>query len=60
MFSQIDMRNKRKKMMGFNEIVIKQLYEHPLELKENKKRDLKDLVRKNLIPSIYASYYNTL
>lgn len=60
MFSQIDMRNKRKKMMGFNEIVIKQLNEHALELKENKKRDLKDLVRKNLIPSIYASFYNTL
>lgn len=47
-------------MMGFNEIVIKQLNEHALELKENKKRDLKDLVRKNLIPSIYASFYNTL
>lgn len=47
-------------MLLYSEITIEQLFEHPIELKEKKKRDHKDLVRKNLIPSSYAIFFNSL
>jgi hypothetical protein len=59
-FSTINMRNKRKKMLNIDEIIIEKLYEHVFDLKENKKKDLKELVRKNLIPNYYAGFYNLL
>ncbi|KAL0821161.1 hypothetical protein ABMA28_005780 [Loxostege sticticalis] len=59
-FKTINMRNKRRKMLGADEIVLEKLYRQPFTLKENKKKDLKDLARKNLIPSFYAAFYNSL
>lgn len=56
----INMRNKRKKMKNYKEIRLDKLYAQVLDLKEHKKKDLKDLVRKNLIPMYYTNYYNNL
>lgn len=59
-FTAVNIRNKRKKMVNVNEITIEKLYTQALNLNEKKKKDLKDLVRKNQIPSYYASFYNSL
>lgn len=59
-FSTINMRNKRKKMIISDDIQIEPLYQQAIALKDNKIKDLKDLVKKNLIPHYYASFYNSL
>lgn len=59
-YRTIDIRNKRKKMISAEEVRMEKLYAEKLGLKENKKNDLKELVRKNLIPAYYANYYNSL
>ncbi|CAH2100855.1 unnamed protein product [Euphydryas editha] len=58
-FGIINMRNKRKKMC-YEDIKINRSYEDPLELKDNKKKDLKNLMKKYLIPNFYAYFYNSL
>lgn len=59
-YCAINMRNKRKKMMDITEIEIKPVYSESLKLKTKKANDLKDLAKKNLVPSYYAGYYNSL
>lgn len=59
-YNTINMRNKRKKMKNFEEITLEKLYAQSIDLKEHKKRDLKDLIRKNLIPTYYTHYFNHL
>lgn len=59
-FTMVHMRNKRKKMMTVEEITMTKAFTKRLELSENKKKDLRDLVTKNLIPSYYASFFNTI
>lgn len=46
--------------MTVEEITMTKAFTKRLELSENKKKDLRDLVTKNLIPSYYASFFNTI
>lgn len=59
-FSEVNLRNKRKKMLSLEEIIPEKAYENKIELSENKKKDLKELISKNLIPSYYADFYSSM
>lgn len=59
-FTMVNMRNKRKKMMPAEEITTTKAFTKRLELSENKKKDLRDLVTKNLIPNYYAEFFNNI
>lgn len=59
-FISVNMRNKRKKMEGVDAIMVTKAYSQRLELSDRKKSDLRDLINKNLIPSYYADFYNSI
>lgn len=59
-YKEVDIRNKRKKMTNISEVTLKAAYSTKQELSENKKKDLKDLLTKSLIPSYYADFYNSI
>ncbi|KAF9802940.1 hypothetical protein SFRURICE_015537 [Spodoptera frugiperda] len=59
-FKQVDIRNKRKKMDPITAITLDKAYSQRQQLSENKKKDLKELLTKKLIPSFYASFYNSI
>ncbi|XP_072394907.1 uncharacterized protein [Diabrotica undecimpunctata] len=60
-FFSINVRNKpRKKVLTINEIYLKKAYTQKAEISEIKKRHIKELISKNLIPSFYASFYDAL
>ncbi|CAK1601215.1 unnamed protein product [Parnassius mnemosyne] len=59
-FKKVNIRNKRKKMMSPEEITVTKAFSQRLELSERKKKDLRDLINKNLIPSYYADFYNSI
>ncbi|CAH2099230.1 unnamed protein product [Euphydryas editha] len=56
-FKRVNIRNKRKKMMSPEEIVLTKAFSQRLELSEHKKKDLRNLINKNLIPSYYRDFY---
>ena len=58
-FRKLNVRNKRKKMRTLEEIELHKLYLNRIELSTNKKKDLNDLLKKNVIPNVYASYYKS-
>lgn len=49
-FSEVKLRNKRKKMLPVEEIILEKAYNKKIEISENKKKDLKELISKKLIP----------
>lgn len=59
-FKQVDVRNKRKKMNQISEISLNTAYTERQQLSANKKKDLKELITKKLIPSFYANFYNSI
>ncbi|CAH2105198.1 unnamed protein product [Euphydryas editha] len=59
-FKRVNIRNKRKKMMSPEEIVLTKAFSQRLELSEHKKKDLRDLINKNLIPSYYRDFYASI
>ena len=59
-FREIDLRNKRKKMKMCKQITLQKAYMRKQDLSINKKKDLKDLINKSLIPSFYANYYSSI
>lgn len=59
-FKEEDTRNKRKKMKPVSEVTLKAAYTAKQLLSENKKKDLKELLSKSLIPSYYADFYNSI
>ncbi|XP_063390030.1 uncharacterized protein LOC134675631 [Cydia fagiglandana] len=59
-FTKINIRNKRKKMPGPGEIALKKAFSQKQELGEHKKKDLRDLINHNLIPSYYADFYSSI
>ncbi|XP_038218902.1 uncharacterized protein LOC119837403 isoform X2 [Zerene cesonia] len=59
-FKKICVRNKRKKMKPLSELTTVKAYTGKQELSENKKKDLKELVDKNLIPHFYKDFYDTI
>lgn len=59
-FTKVNLRNKRKKMLRPEEITLTKAFSQRLELSEHKKKDLRDLINKNLIPSYYADFYNSI
>ncbi|CAH0674053.1 unnamed protein product [Spodoptera exigua] len=59
-FQEIDVRNKRKKMKLITEITLKKAYTERQDISLNKKKDLRDLVNKGLIPPFYANFYNSI
>ncbi|RVE39906.1 hypothetical protein evm_015444 [Chilo suppressalis] len=59
-YKEVNVRNKRKKMKPLSEITIQPAYSEKQQLSENKKKDLKDLIAKGLIPSFYAAFYNSI
>lgn len=59
-FKEVNVRNKRKKMKNEVDIMIKQAYSERQTLSANKKKDLKELLTKGLIPAYYDFYYNTI
>lgn len=56
----VNLRNKRKKMANAEDIIPTKAFSQRLDLNENKKKELRDLINKNLIPSYYADFYNTI
>lgn len=59
-YQEVDVRNKRKKMKALTEISLQQAYSKKQEISANKKKDLKELITKALIPSFYAGFYNSI
>lgn len=59
-FSEVSVRNKRKKMPALKEILPEKAYNNVQELSANKKKDLTELITKNLIPNFYADFYNSV
>lgn len=59
-FKEVNVRNKRRKMKSATEISLSTAYTQRQEISANKKKDLKELMAKNLIPSYYASFYNSI
>lgn len=55
-WSVVNMRNKRKKMLKTEDISLTKAYSKRLELAQNKKKDLKDLLNKNLITFIMQTF----
>lgn len=47
-------------MLSVEEIILEKAYDKKIELSENKKKDLKELISKKLIPSYYADYYSSI
>ena len=42
------------------QIILQKAYMRKQDLSINKKKDLKDLINKSLIPSFYANYYSSI
>lgn len=59
-FEKINVRNKRKKMNPLSELTTVKAYTGKQKLSENKKKDLKELLDKNLIPNFYKDFYDTI
>nr|CAH7766804.1 unnamed protein product [Callosobruchus chinensis] len=60
-FQTINVRNKRKKNMpDITSITLKQAYDDQLALSDNKKKALKYLLSRDLIPQFYESFYKDL
>ncbi|RVE44164.1 hypothetical protein evm_011184 [Chilo suppressalis] len=59
-FKEVDVRNKRKKMLPISDISLTNAYNERQQLSDNKKRDLKELITKKLIPSFYTNFYNSI
>lgn len=59
-FSEVDMRNKRKKMPDVQNIIMTKPYSKPMTLSTRKHNDLRYLVANNLIPHYYAYFYKSL
>lgn len=59
-YQEIEVRNKRKKMNLVTEISLKKAYTERQDISRNKKRDLRDLIAKGLIPPFYANFYNSI
>lgn len=58
-FKEVHVRNKRKKMSPTTEIILQTAYSSKQEISANKKKDLKELISKALIPSFYSGFYNS-
>lgn len=43
-----------------SEVTLKPAYTAKQELSDNKKKDLRELLSKSLIPSYYAGFYNSI
>uniref|UniRef100_A0A6P7G4W5 Uncharacterized protein LOC114337687 n=1 Tax=Diabrotica virgifera virgifera TaxID=50390 RepID=A0A6P7G4W5_DIAVI len=59
-YREVNVRNKRKKMKQITDIELQAAYSDKQEISENKKKDLKELISKGLIPSFYAGFYNSI
>lgn len=59
-YKEVDTRNKRKKMKTTTEVTLKAAYVTKQDLSQNKKKDLRDLLSKSLIPSYYTEFYNSI
>ncbi|XP_062529653.1 uncharacterized protein LOC134200558 [Bombyx mori] len=60
-YQEVRIRNTRKKMLPLSEIVsTKYVYISKQELSENKKKDLRELLSKKLIPNFYSDFYNSI
>ncbi|CAH0403799.1 unnamed protein product [Chilo suppressalis] len=59
-FKEVDVRNKRKKMLPISDISLTNAYNERQQLSDNKKRDLKELITNKLIPSFYTNFYNSI
>ncbi|CAH2085223.1 unnamed protein product [Euphydryas editha] len=59
-FEKINVRNKRKKLNPISELTTVKAYTGKQKLGENKKKDLKELLDKNLIPNFYKDFYDTI
>lgn len=56
----VNVRNKRRKLKLASEISLKKAYMEKQEISTNKKKDLKELISKGLIPSFYVNFYNSI
>ncbi|KAL0830179.1 hypothetical protein ABMA28_003636 [Loxostege sticticalis] len=59
-YQEVSIRNKRKKMLPLCEIVPSNVYTQKQELSENKKKDLRELLTKKLIPNFYSDFYDSI
>lgn len=60
-FIEVNVRkHNKKKMLKLKDIKIQNAYSARLNLAENKKKDLKDLISKNLIPHFYSDFYDRI
>lgn len=59
-FREVNVRNKRKKMNTITEITLQPAYHGKQRLSENKKKDLREMISKPLIPAFYAGFYERL
>lgn len=59
-YREVNVRNKRRKMKSVTEITMKAAYTQKQVISANKKKDLKELIAKGLIPSYYTSFYNSI
>lgn len=59
-YSEVCVRNRRTKMLPLDELTLSKAYVGKQVLSENKKKDLRELIAKNLIPSFYHDYYNSI
>ncbi|XP_021203341.2 uncharacterized protein LOC101737016 isoform X2 [Bombyx mori] len=59
-FSEVYVRNRRTKMLPLNQLTLVKAYTGKQELSENKKKDLRELITKNLIPHFYSDFYDSI
>ncbi|XP_026743215.1 uncharacterized protein LOC113504908 [Trichoplusia ni] len=59
-YREINVRNKRKKMSILTQITLHKAYTQRQDISVNKKKDLKDLINKGLIPPFYTNFYNSI
>lgn len=60
-FQEVDIRSSRKSRSNSNfQLTLKKVYNEKINISENKKKDIFDLLEKGLLPSYYKEYYKQL
>lgn len=59
-YQEVCIRNKRKKLVPLSDLKPVPAYTGKQDLGENKKKDLRELIAKQLIPNFYSDFYDSI
>lgn len=59
-YIEVIVRSQKRRMKAIERLTLGPAYPKRIELNENKKKDLKELISKNLIPRFYADFFDSI